>query len=66
MTRKDYVLIAEVFKGSASTLLFDTAIETQAAYRQWRFIVKDMGDVLEANNPKFDRNKFLQACGIEV
>lgn len=55
MTRKDYELIAGViataWHGSADT----------RADLSNRF-----ADELESTNPRFDRDKFLEACGVTI
>lgn len=54
MTKKDYELIASSILATRSYLMptLDSLAYLMAAS-------------LESDNPKFDRNKFLQACGIE-
>lgn len=32
---------------------------------QVKQIVRHIADVMQANNPRFDRERFLKACGIE-
>lgn len=58
MTKKDYELIAStldriVTRTGEETGLYITICE-------W------LADSFEAANPKFNRSKFLQACGLEV
>lgn len=61
MTKKDYELIANGFyrariiNEKRNAKLFD------GINIAMMFVV----DQLEANNPRFDRNKFLTACGID-
>lgn len=54
MTRKDYVMIAEVI----ATSWHDSA-ETK------RTIAQNMADALETDNPRFDTARFLDACGVK-
>lgn len=54
MTKKDYELIASVINKTFPLL-----------DEQKRKLVWDMADELEEQNSKFDRKKFLTACGIE-
>lgn len=54
MTKKDYKLIAEVLANA-----------WWASNDQKRHIVYDLTDALENTNPKFDRSKFLTACGVK-
>lgn len=57
MTKKHYTVIAEKIKAhklKAKTI--DGKLTT-------RLIAYDIADVLLADNPRFDRSKFLGACG---
>lgn len=60
MTRKDYVLIAEALRitnGSIKVAPYDaeTALD---------LVAKVIADRLENENPRFDRARFLKACGV--
>lgn len=57
MTKKDYELIAD----SLRTSYFNTHKS-----RDVRLAIIDMADALQITNSKFNRDKFLKACGIEV
>lgn len=64
MTRKDYVMIADAIR---ETLLPEP--ETGIAPPDWqvfatRRVVWRLADVLGADNPRFNRHQFLQACGL--
>lgn len=61
MTKKDYELIANQF----DMAIYDVQ-STEARRGVLRAFAKQLAGRLEQENPKFDRNKFLQACGIEV
>lgn len=56
MTKKDYELIARVL--------------SYADQENWtdhiELIAEEFADELENDNPKFNRDMFLTACGIEV
>lgn len=57
MTKKNYILIANVIRGysvSDHNLQVAKPLAENLAYE------------LEQDNPAFDRNKFLTACGIEA
>ena len=56
MTKKDYKLVAESLKYS----------DEQGWTDHIELMAEDMADVFEAHNPKFNRSKFLKACGLEV
>lgn len=66
MTRKDFNLIASVFKDMAKwydeygNVTNDHAIETRAN------IANALADGLATTNPNFDRERFLVACGVEA
>ena len=57
MTKKDYELIAEVLLNNVSGVASEPYAIT---------LVNDMANALQDDNPKFDRNKFLIACGVET
>ena len=59
MTKKDYELIASQIK-SFKNNQSDTELEDYAANE----IALRLAAQFEIVNPKFDRNKFLQTCGI--
>ena len=55
MTKKDYEKIALVFQASKP--------EGNAFhYAQWAIDRSTMADMLERNNPRFDRERFERAC----
>ena len=62
MTRKDYVLIADAiateakFAGSFNTKEMRLAILREVACA--------LADVLKRDNSRFDRTRFLTACGV--
>lgn len=62
MTRKDYVKIAQVF-----ALHMQVAIEIGAGDQQDTIedLAGDMAHMLYRDNPRFDRDKFLTACGVK-
>ena len=55
MTKKHYVAIAEIIKSEA--------MATPYGYRA--DIAGKLADYFKQDNPKFDRERFLTACGIE-
>lgn len=63
MTKKDYVKIANVLA------TFKTYSESMPAspWRQTALeeITGRMADMLAQDNPRFDRTRFLKACGLE-
>jgi hypothetical protein len=55
MTRKDYVVIAEVIKN------LDEVLDSYAL----EVLADNMAEALESDNPRFDRARFLVACGVK-
>lgn len=53
MTRKDYVMIAEVIATN-----WHYSADTKAD------LARSFADALETDNPRFDRDRFLKACGV--
>ena len=53
MTRKDYVKIAEVI----ATAWMDSQDTRES-------LASDFADMLEADNPNFNRDRFLKAAGV--
>lgn len=72
MTKKDYELIAKAVRqygdylresmanGMNDEILDKNLDRIQAS----NTIILDLSNALQASNPRFDRNKFLEACGI--
>lgn len=58
MTKKDYELIAGSLKMTKSWSPNDFTDN------MFRITCENMANSLNRNDPKFDRNKFLTACGI--
>lgn len=69
MTRKDYQLIADAIKGSNVHYQFTEGSESTRnadAYRNGvANVANTLAFVLSRDNPRFDRAKFLKACGVE-
>jgi hypothetical protein len=59
MTRKDYQLIAEVIANLNAD--FNTDGEDTVSLS---LVAKELAEALETDNPRFDRNRFLVACGV--
>ncbi len=74
MTRKDYIaLAAEIrrFVGNAATMPAPTMVNDSrdlacqiATGRAIRNMAQIIADALAADNPRFDRVRFLAACGV--
>lgn len=74
MTKKDCAVIAAAI--NSGTVMFPDAANASNADRYEAFmagandqvkqIVRRIADVMMADNTRFDRKRFLKACGIEV
>ena len=60
MTRKDYEVIASAWKAISATYRGDTSAEKAIHHS-----VQEIADSLERNNPRFNRDKFIAACGVQ-
>lgn len=56
MTKKDYELIAGVLNFR----------KKQINERVYKLLIADFINTLASKNPRFNKEKFLQACGVEV
>ena len=57
MTRKDYIALA------ASLRRIGSGTTDDASLRTFFQCVSAVADALQSDNPRFDRAKFLEACG---
>lgn len=62
MTRKDYVAIAAALKDAATTE-FQAQFPVSADMMRLEIIGRIAG-VFAQDNPRFDRARFLKACGV--
>lgn len=60
MTKKDYELIALCLKGGFMSTTHE--LKWHDKYKMAQVFAYELGK----NNPRFDKDKFLQACGIEI
>ena len=65
MTRKDYVAIAAAFKWTHPGAVLEGSSGIERRLTQWAFDVRKVADVLHADNPRFDRIRFYEACGYD-
>lgn len=56
LTRKDFEKVAAI-------ILNNHPVQDEAVDIQYRDLVDDFIRFFEADNPRFDRQKFLTACG---
>lgn len=60
MTRKDYVAFAQLITEAS-----DAENNSQEAEAAVRTLARRIADVFAADNSRFDRARFLKACGLE-
>jgi hypothetical protein len=58
MTRKDYILIAEALKRAWNT-------EAESAFPGVQAAARNLAESLARDNPRFDRERFLKAAGVQ-
>jgi hypothetical protein len=63
MTRKDYVLIASTIKEAAHRIADATCEIREDQLRGVRRTAAHLADAFDAENPRFDMQRFLKACG---
>lgn len=64
MSRKDYQLIAAgLHRSRMAKGLIGNAKERTAALGAIRLVAIDLAATLATTNPRFDRQRFLRACG---
>ncbi len=61
MTRKDYILIAAAIKAAAT----EYPDERPDAKQQQEDVAFSIAEALASDNPRFDRERFLKACGVQ-
>jgi len=65
MTRKDYELIAAAIAGQHSEIPSDEPKVWESAYKCGvTDAARALADALAEDNPRFDRARFLAACGV--
>jgi hypothetical protein len=65
MTKKDYIALAAALKRMKPALgPTDSAKLHAVSLHQWSHDVVAIMEVCRGGNPKFDRNKFVTACGV--
>jgi hypothetical protein len=58
MTRKDYEAIAERIAQNAEKYQYDRGADIVAE------IAEDLAEIFADENPRFDRDRFIDACGV--
>ena len=54
MTKKDFILLAGV--------LSDVRRNTNTGKKNFSYLVERLSDALQSQNPRFDRDRFAEAC----
>ena len=57
MTRKDYVALAEALR-----VVHPDRYKYLSNLETWQRAVATIADVLAADNPRFERDRFIKAC----
>lgn len=60
MTRKDYELMAKIIRANA-----DRCYESESIF-VIKDVANDLATALKEDNPRFDRVRFVEACGFSV
>ena len=60
MTRKDYVLIADAMKRARPVIL-----NNRGPLDMWESCVDELAQALARSNPRFDAQRFINACRAE-
>ena len=61
MSKRDYVAIAKAIKDS----IVEPAQRSLTHYTACADVADRIADVCAADNPRFDRKRFLDACGLD-
>ncbi len=69
-SKKDYVAIAAIFHSEQERVMpqdkTETGLAVHRALEAKRYLLTArIADYFAANNPRFDRSRFLKACGIQ-
>jgi hypothetical protein len=66
MTKKDYILIANIMKNNRPDYKWEDVGEgANPAYILWENILNDLLNELSYDNSLFDRRRFIAACNKE-
>ena len=65
MTRKDYQLIAGAMKSARMCACYPNAPDGAAIRFSLQAAAHELAHMLAADNARFNRAKFLAACGVE-
>jgi hypothetical protein len=65
MTKKHFKAIAEIIKGSMESRPYTGNSINKAVIIHTEGIAECLSHYFQQENPQFDRDRFLKACGIE-
>ena len=66
LTKKDFKAVAEIIKNSHRAFEdIDSSFYAGGRFDGAEIIADKMADYFATQNPRFDRNQFMQACGLE-
>lgn len=71
MSKKDYKKFAELLKAERDFQMSDQADKTMrpacVVYAEsTEYFARRIAEIFQADNPRFDTNKFLDACGFHL
>lgn len=61
MTKKDYIVIANAMKAATKFAVYRNSVDARDTHA---LICNELAANLKMTNPRFDRIKFLSACGL--
>lgn len=64
MTKKDFIAVAEIVYNNGNILSIDEKFDEGAKFAANR-IARELAAVFQQKNPRFDSQRFLQACGVK-
>lgn len=64
MTKKDYEMIATAFVKQETATPDDADDYTKGLYLGRRDAIYTLSEVFRKDNPRFDQDRFLRACGL--
>ena len=63
LTKKDFKAVAGIIKASIDVTIIYSTTEPNTTIKG--NIAIDLADYFATQNPRFDRNRFMKACGLE-
>lgn len=65
MTKKDYVLIARAIMDARPIKSRDAHLHVRNGHTTCDGVAQNVADAMQRENPRFDRARFLTACGVQ-